>query len=189
MSLPGAARMAVGTKPSDKIRHIVVNMVEACNDWNCRLNRLGLLPPPSSAFISSVLGVSVTPVRSISAQARPAIEHGLVRQVLPSCKSLWKPLIRRVVWEDYAARFDTVIIQKTVNDLHRASTPVVLEELRDGLNKRFRDCEYRLKNGIGKAGLRKLLLGLAYRYRLRYAETCSVIRIQQKKQWKTKLII
>ena len=171
-----------GTRLCDKIRRIVVNMAEASNDWNCRLSELGLLPPPSSAFVSSVF-VSINTVRSILAQARPAVEHGLMKQVLPSCNFLRRSLTRREVWEDYAARFNPVVhdtIRDTINNLHRASMPVVVEEMRQGLNERLRDREYWPVNRIGERGLGKLLLGVGYRYRLRYAKMCSVIHNQQE---------
>ena len=133
---------------------------------NCKLVRLGLQPPPTPAFISSALGVSIDTIYSILAQVRPA---GMEMHLLPACKYPRKPMKRRDVWEDYAAQFDPVvhdIVRDIINHLHRASRPVVVEKLRQCLNKYFGCCECWPLNGIGGRRLRKLLLGLGYRYRL-----------------------
>ena len=163
------ARMKVGTKLCDKVRHVVVNMAAAAEVWNCKLVRLGLQPLPTPVFISSVLDVSINTVYSVLAQARPKSERGMEKHLLPACKYPRKPMTRIEIWEDYAARFDPVVpdtVRDIINHLHRASTPVAVEKLRQCLNKCFEDCECWPVNGIGERGLRKLLLGLGYRYRL-----------------------
>ena len=78
--------MKVGTKLSDKVRHVVVNMAAVADVWNCKLVRLGLQPSPTPAFISSVLGVSINTIYSVLAQARPASDRGTEMHLLPACK-------------------------------------------------------------------------------------------------------
>ena len=162
-------KMATGTKLCKKIHQIVVNMAEAWNAWNCRLSAPGFKSPSPANYISNVLGVSDRTVRNILTRNQPSVDYRLQKQILPACKSPKESLTRREVWENHAARFDPVVhktIRDVINHLHRASTPVVVEELRQILNKQFLNCKYWPTGGISETGLRKLLLGLGYRYRL-----------------------
>ena len=109
LPLPKTAKMATGTKLCKKIYQIAVNMAEAWDAWNCGLSALGFKSSSPANYVSSVLGVSERTVRSILTRNQPLVEYRVRKQILPACKSPKEPLTRREVWENHAARFDSVV--------------------------------------------------------------------------------